>query len=200
MIGASFVNGFWLSLGLIVAIGAQNAFILRHGLARSHVFVLCLIAGLCDALLILLGVAGFGAFLRAHPILLWAAKMGGILFLTFYGLLAFRRAFFPKSLTVKEGRESLKIAVLTLLGLTFLNPHVYLDTVILLGAFSVQYEGAALILFALGASCASFFWFFGLGYGARQLTPLFARPASWRVLDIGIGAIMLTLALWLYLQ
>ncbi|MEN0002428.1 MAG: LysE/ArgO family amino acid transporter [Pseudomonadota bacterium] len=191
------VAGFLLGASLIIAIGAQNAFILRLGLARQHVFVCCLICALSDALLIVAGVAGLGTLISGNALLLGAAKWGGIAFLTAYALFAFRRAWKPAALDPEKAAPdvgTLRVAVATCLALTFLNPHVYLDTVILLGSISTRYEADLRPVFAAGAVLASFTWFFALGYGARLLQPLFAKPSSWRVLDVIIGCIMLAIA------
>ncbi|WP_182085652.1 LysE/ArgO family amino acid transporter [Aureimonas sp. ME7] len=190
------LRGFATGGALIVAIGAQNAFILERGLARSHVFTLCLICALSDAVLIAAGVAGLGRLIAAHPSLLWYVTLGGALFLAAYALIAARRALAPSAMSVRGGREmTLRAAAGTCLALTFLNPHVYLDTVILLGSLSARYgEAGARIAYAAGAMTASFAWFFALGYGARLLAPLFARPSAWRVLDAVIASIMSLLA------
>ncbi|MEL6921296.1 MAG: LysE/ArgO family amino acid transporter [Pseudomonadota bacterium] len=191
------VAGFFLGASLIIAIGAQNAFILRLGLMRQHAFVCCLICALSDALLIVAGVAGLGTLISGIDTLLGVAKWGGIAFLTAYALFAFRRALKPQALeaeTAAPDAGSLRAAVATCLALTFLNPHVYLDTVILLGSISTRYNADLRPLFAAGAVAASFVWFFSLGYGARLLQPLFAKPRSWRVLDGLIGCVMLAIA------
>jgi L-lysine exporter family protein LysE/ArgO len=185
------LSGFLLGASLIIAIGAQNAFILRQGLLRQHVFILCLICALSDALLIAAGVAGLGTLIAQSPLLINVVTMGGALFLFFYALFAFRRALKPEVLhAARTGGGSLKAALAACLAFTFLNPHVYLDTVHLLGSLSARYEGSARMAYAAGAMLASFVWFFGLGYGARLLEPVFARPAAWRVLDVAIGLIM----------
>ena len=185
--------GLALGGGLIVAIGAQNAFILRQGLARSHVFVLCLICTLSNILLIAAGIAGLGTLIASRPELLSIVRYAGAAFLATYGFLALRRALRPGFLRPTGADMPLKQAILTVLALTFLNPHVYLDTVVLIGALSAQY-GDARWAFGAGAGLASLLWFFSLGYGARLLAPLFARPASWRVLEGGIALIMFWLA------
>ncbi|KGF66726.1 amino acid transporter [Hoeflea sp. BAL378] len=189
------ISGLLLGGSLIVAIGAQNAFILRQGLLRQHVFILCLICALSDAVLIGLGVAGLGAIISSSELLIAAVTLGGAAFLAVYAAMALRRALSPSALTAaKAGPGSLKAAVLTCLAFTFLNPHVYLDTVLLVGGLSARHEGAARLAFALGAMSASFLWFFGLGYGARALEPLFARPSAWRVLDGLIALVMAALS------
>ncbi|WP_198539779.1 LysE/ArgO family amino acid transporter [Rhizobium sp. LCM 4573] len=190
------LSGFALGASLIIAIGAQNAFILRQGLIRSHVFVLCLICALSDALLIAAGVAGLGTLVSRSPMLIAVVTLGGAVFLASYAVMAFRRALKPAAM-VSGAPESMgrKAAVLTCLAFTFLNPHVYLDTVVLLGSLSAAFEGAERFAYGIGAAISSFVWFFGLGYGARFLAPLFAKPAAWRVLDVIIGLVMTLLAL-----
>lgn len=193
-------TGFFLGASLIIAIGAQNAFILRQGLVRQHVFVLCLICALSDALLIALGVGGLGTLIVSRPVLVTVATWGGAAFLLWYASVALRRALSPAALLAAAGNRAdagLKSAVLTCLGFTFLNPHVYLDTVVLVGSLSARWEGEARLAFAVGAMAASFVWFFALGYGARLLAPLFARPVAWRVLDSLIAAVMAGLAVML---
>ena len=190
------VSGFLLGASLIIAIGAQNAFILRQGLLRSHVFILCLICALSDAVLIAAGVAGLGTIVSQSPRLITVVTLGGAVFLGSYAFLAFRRAMQPHALKADtQNGVTLKAAVATCLAFTFLNPHVYLDTVVLLGSLSAAYQGTARFAYAAGAGLASFIWFFGLGYGARLLQPVFARPAAWRVLDVIIGIVMSLLAL-----
>lgn len=195
---APFLSGFVLGLSLIVAIGAQNAFILRQGLLRRHVFVLCLICAASDAALIAAGVAGLGTLVSSSPALIAAVTAGGAAFLFAYALVAFRRALRPQALhAAGDEGTSLRAAIAACLAFTFLNPHVYLDTVVLLGALSSRYDGAARVAYGLGAAMASFVWFFGLGYGARLLQPVFARPAAWRALDILIGLVMAAIGLGL---
>jgi L-lysine exporter family protein LysE/ArgO len=192
----AFINGFFLSASLIIAIGAQNAFILRQGLLRSNVFVLCLLASFFDAALIFAGVAGFGAIVNANQTLLQLVTAGGAVFLFAYAALAAKRAWRPHGMeAAAQAAPSLRRAIATLLAFTFLNPHVYLDTVVLLGGLSGAYSGNARVVFGIGALLASFVWFFSLGYGARWLTPLFAKPAAWRMLDGLIALVMALLAL-----
>jgi L-lysine exporter family protein LysE/ArgO len=195
------LSGFALGASLIIAIGAQNAFILRQGLIRSHVFVLCLICAASDALLITAGVAGLGTIVARSPTLITFVSLGGAAFLATYAAMAFKRSWRPAAM-VAGAPESmgLKAAVLTCLAFTFLNPHVYLDTVVLLGSLSAAFEGQERIAYGTGAVVSSFVWFFGLGYGARLLAPLFARPVAWRVLDALIGMVMSLLALGLLLS
>lgn len=185
--------GLGTGLSLIVAIGAQNAFVLRQGLRREHVAPIVVICMASDALLIALGVSGIGAVLRAWPAAVTAVAWIGAAFLIGYGLLAARRALRPARLRPDGGATgSRRRAVLTCLGLTWLNPHVYLDTVLLLGSVANGY-GAARWTFGLGAVAASALWFGGLGFGARLLGGVFARPAAWRVLDLAIAVTMTTL-------
>ena len=182
--------GFATSLSLIVAIGAQNAFVLRQGIRNEHVLPVVILCALSDLVLIMAGVAGVGALVTAHPQLLTVARYGGAVFLVGYGLLAARRAIRPATLTPSDaGPARLTSVLLTCLALTFLNPHVYLDTVVLLGTLASQ-QGDARWRFGTGAAAASLVWFFGLGFGARRLAGLFAKPSTWRVLD---GVIALTM-------
>ena len=187
---SSFVPGFLLSLTLILAIGAQNAFVLRQGLRREHVFWVCLTCGLSDAILIAAGVAGFGALAQAVPWFETVMRYGGAAFLIWYGWLNAVSAWRGGAALDTDGAatQSLSKAILTLLALTWLNPHVYLDTVVLIGSISAQYPDR--LAFGTGAVLASVVFFFSLGFGARLLTPFFARPASWQVLD---GIIALTM-------
>ena len=189
-------SGFILGGSLIIAIGAQNAFILRQGLLRQHVFILCLICAMSDALLIMLGVFGVGALIEQSKTLIFFITLAGVLFLLTYAAFAFQRAWQPNQMeAASEKVGSLKLAIATCLAFTFLNPHVYLDTVVLVGSFSLQYQGIARVGFAIGAALASFVWFYSLGYGARVLEPLFKNPKAWQVLDFIIGLIMLALGL-----
>lgn len=187
--------GFGLGLGLILAIGAQNAFVLRQGLRREHVFPVCLTCALSDAILICAGVAGFGWMAEALPWLRPVMTWGGAAFLFVYGILSFRRAFGPPGAleAAREGGTSLKAALATCLAITWLNPHVYLDTVVLVGSVSNDYDPLQLA-FGAGAVTASFTFFFSLGYGARLLAPVFARPLAWRILDGLIGVVMWAIA------
>ena len=192
---AATINGFLLGASLIIAISAQNAFVLRQGLARSHVFLICLTCALSDAVLIALGIGGLGTLVGNSPLMIRAATIGGAVFLFVYGLLAFRRAFYTSGLeAVAEKPAGLAAAMAACLAFTFLNPHVYLDTVVLIGALSAGYAGAARLSFGAGAALASFVWFFGLGFGARRLAPIFAARRAWQVLDIFIGLVMWGLA------
>jgi L-lysine exporter family protein LysE/ArgO len=190
-----FLSGFFLGGSLIVAIGAQNAFILRQGLLRQHVFILCLICALSDAVLIAAGVAGLGTLVAQSPRLVQIVTIGGAIFLLGYAALAFRRAVRPDVLkAARSGEAGLGAAIAACLAFTFLNPHVYLDTVLLVGSVSAAYAGAERLAFGVGAVIASFVWFYALGYGARLLQPFFARPSAWRILDCAIGTVMAAIA------
>ncbi|MDO6585752.1 LysE/ArgO family amino acid transporter [Salipiger sp. 1_MG-2023] len=185
--------GFALGLTLILAIGAQNAFVLRQGLMRSHVFAVCAVCALSDALLIAAGVAGFGALSSALPWFEMAMRLAGAAFLGWYGARTLLSAWRGgEALAAGQAAGSRRTAVLTCLALTWLNPHVYLDTVMLLGAVSSSYDNRS--GFALGAMTASVLFFFALGYGARALAPVFARPVAWRWLDLFIGLTMWAIA------
>jgi L-lysine exporter family protein LysE/ArgO len=190
--------GLGFGLSLIVAIGAQNAFVLRQGLRREHVFAVVLVCAASDAILIGIGVAGLGALLQAVPWLLIVVRIAGAGFLLVYGALAARRAFHPATLSASESGVSTPLwtAIATCLALTWLNPHVYLDTVVLLGSVAATH-GADRWWFALGAAVASILWFTALGYGARLLRPVFARPAAWRILDALVAVVMVVLAIGL---
>ncbi len=195
----SLLAGLGLGLSLIVAIGAQNAFVLRQGLRREHVAVIVAICALSDALLIVLGVAGLGAIIERADILMVTVRIAGAAFLTWYGWRSARRALRPGSLaTEPEGSPPLsrRAAVLTVLSLTWLNPHVYLDTMVLLGSVGASHQGRRW-WFAAGAVLASALWFSALGFGSRRLRPVFASPASWRVLDLLIAILMIAIALGL---
>ena len=193
------LSGFGFSLGLIVAIGAQNAFVLRQGLRREHTGVVVAICALSDALLIGLGTAGIGALVAEHDAVLTGITILGAAVLLGYAVLALRRAARPQALVVEGAEESGRLlpVALTALALTWLNPHVYLDTLVLLGSIASTYT--APWAFAAGAITGSVLWFTALGFGAAVLRPLFARPAAWRVFDLAVAAIMTTVAVGLLL-
>jgi L-lysine exporter family protein LysE/ArgO len=197
---SSFLPGFLLSLSLILAIGAQNAFVLRQGLRREHVFWVCLTCGVSDALLIAAGVAGFGALAETVPWVETVMRYGGAAFLIVYGWRNARSAWRGGEALQAAGQapNSLRRTLLTLLALTWLNPHVYLDTLVLLGSISAQYDDR--FAFGAGAVLASLTFFFALGYGARLLQPVFAKPVSWRVLDAIIALTMWAIAASLLLS
>lgn len=194
----AFIAGFGLSFSLILAIGAQNAFVLKQGIKQEHVFIICLICAVSDAVLIFAGVFGFGYLIEQFPSLQTFARYGGALFLMVYGLKSFYTAWQmshelePKSFS----NTSLTKTVFLTLAFTWLNPHVYLDTVMLLGAVSTKFQDQSW-LFGIGAMSASFVFFFSLGYGARFLAPLFRKAGAWKVLEIIIGCVMLLLAFML---
>ncbi len=192
---STFIYGFSLGFSLILAIGAQNAFVLKQGLKGEHVFMVSLICALSDAILILAGVSGFHLLVLGFPGLITIARYGGAVFLFVYGLLSFRKAWQSEYalLPSEIASGSLINAVLTCLAFTWLNPHVYLDTVVLLGSVSSQFSDD-IEYFAFGATSASFVFFFSLGYGASLLRPIFALARSWQVLEIIIGIIMWVIA------
>ena len=195
-------TGFFSSVALIMAIGAQNTFVLRQGLKREHVGLIVLICCTCDVVLVAVGVAGLGAAIGAQAWLVNLLRYGGAAFLAGYALLAARRAFSSYTLDIasKTVPISARAAAMATLGFTLLNPHVYLDTVLLLGALGAQQPGALRWLFLAGCSVAAVLWFASLGYGARVLAPLFARPMAWRVLDAAVALLMMVLALLLLLK
>lgn len=186
--------GFSTGLALIVAIGAQNAYLLKLGIEGQNrtVLIVVLICALSDGVLIVAGVAGIGALIDAVPLAIEVMRVLGAAFLITYGLFAARRAFRPSTLEADDTAGiALGTAVATVLALTWLNPHVYLDTVLFLG--SVANQQADRWWWAAGAVVSSFTWFFAIGFGSRLLRPLFAKPGSWRVLDGMIAMVMLTL-------
>jgi len=192
------IQGYLLSLGLILAIGAQNAFVLRQGLRREHVGAVVAVCAMSDAVLIGAGVAGFGAAQAAVPWLGEALRWGGVAFLSIYGALRFRAAWRGGAALQPAASQAAPLGrvLATCVALTWGNPHVYLDTVVLMGSLSAQHapwRG----LFWLGAACGSASFFAALGYGARFLAPLFARPAAWVVLEVMVGLTMWAIALGL---
>ncbi|EPR37331.1 Lysine exporter protein (LYSE/YGGA) [Desulfovibrio sp. X2] len=197
-----FLQGFGTGCGLIVAIGAQNAFVLSQGIRRQHHLPVALVCSLCDAALIALGVAGAGAALAASPLVRQAAALGGAAFLAFYGLRSARAAVAgggaltaaPESGEGGGQEKGLVATLLVTLAVTLLNPHVYVDTVLLLGGIGAQYPLPARWLFGAGAALASCTWFFSLVLCGRLLAPLLARPGAWRVLDGIIACIMWSVA------
>ncbi|MFE3174955.1 LysE/ArgO family amino acid transporter [Amycolatopsis sp. NPDC059090] len=197
---AALSAGFGTGMSLIVAIGAQNAFVLRQGLRGGLVVPVILVCTLSDAILIAAGVSGIGAVLQRWPSGIKAIAIVGGLFLVGYGILAARRAFRPGTLTVSPADlSSPKRTLLTCLALTWLNPHVYLDTVLLVGSVAAGH-GDSRWLFGIGAVVASAVWFSALGLGARRLSGVFARPAAWRILDGVIAATMIALGVALLLR
>lgn len=197
-------KGMFLGASLIIAIGLQNAFILRQGIKQTHVLPAVLTAAFIDVLLIGAGVLGFGYLIEQHPELIKWVTWGGAAFLFFYGAKSFFSALQNDKMDderakgmLKEG--SAKEIILMIMGISLLNPHVYLDTVVLIGGLSAAYGEVGKYWFGGGAMIASFIWFFALGYGAKLLTPLFAKPRAWRILDILIGLTMWAIALSLVL-
>ncbi len=203
---ASFAHGFSLSAALIIAIGAQNMFVLRQALRHEHVGPIVLFCATADAILIAAGVAGLGALLGQAPSLRMVLSFGGAAFLAWYGLSALRRALAPGALLASRAQQGLPFglplgsALAQAAGFTLLNPHVYLDTVLLVGSVGAAEAPAARPAFVLGAALASLCWFCALGFGGRMLAPVFARPAAWKILEAMVGTIMLTLALSLLLR
>jgi len=195
-----FFSGLFLGFSLILAIGPQNAFVLKQGLQKQHVFTVCLICAVSDAVLILVGVLGFAEIINSFDRLEEVARYGGALFLTLYGGHNLYLAWKTEHRLKAQGEVnlSLSITILTCLAFTWLNPHVYLDTVVLMGTIASQYEQQK-YLFALGAICASFIFFFSLGYGARVLIPIFLKPMAWKILEVFIGITMLFIAISLLL-
>ena len=193
----TFITGFSIGFSLILAIGAQNAFVLKQGLIRQNVFLVCLICAASDAILITLGVSGFGEIITEYPIIEKLARIGGALFLFTYGVLNLYSAQTKTHALepTKKIQKSKHKTILTCLGFTWLNPHVYLDTVVMLGSISTQFENTA--TFALGAISASFVFFFSLGFGASKLTRYFEKPRTWRVLENLIGILMIFLGITL---
>ena len=193
----TFITGFSIGFSLILAIGAQNAFVLKQGLIRQNVFLVCLICAASDAILITLGVSGFGEIITKYPIIERLARLGGALFLFTYGVLNLYSAQTKTHALepTKNIQKSKHKTILTCLGFTWLNPHVYLDTVVMLGSISTQFENTA--AFALGAISASFVFFFSLGFGASKLTRYFEKPRTWRVLENLIGILMIFLGITL---
>ena len=197
---ADFLTGFATGLALIVAIGSQNAYVLRQGIRKEHVLPLVLFCAGADAILILAGIGGAGAVLRDSTTLMAVARYGGAAFLAGYGLLAARRAWQGGHMDLgKTAATTLGTALAACFGFTFLNPHVYLDTVVLLGAVANQRGEAGRWVFGAGACTASVVWFTALGFGARLLGPLFETTTAWRVLDSVIAVVMLALATTLLL-
>ncbi len=194
MTAAAFA-GFRLSLALILAIGAQNAFVLRQGLRREHVFAVCLFCAVSDAVLIAAGVAGLAILRDAAPWVAPAMRWGGVAFLLWYGARSFHSAWRGGAVLAarQDGSAGLWPTLGTAALLTWANPHVYLDTVVLIGSVAAQFPGRA-AAFGLGAMAGSLVFFFSLGYGARALAPMFRRPVAWRVLDALVGATMWSVA------
>jgi L-lysine exporter family protein LysE/ArgO len=197
---ATATAGFALGAGLIVAIGAQNAFVLRQGLRREQVFAVVAVCVACDWTLIATGALGFGSLVARFPFFTALAAWGGAAYLGVHGVLSLRSAFRSESLAADEEARSpltTPAAVLATLAVSLLNPHVYLDTVVLIGSIAGQYTPALRGWFALGAGAASLVWFSMVGFGARLFAPLFVRPVAWRVLDVAVAGVMWWIAVTL---
>lgn len=191
------IPGFLSGLSLIIAIGAQNAFVIRQGLLRQHVFLIVAICAVSDAALIFLGTGGLGTLIQSNPSLLEFIRWFGVIYLTWFGIKSVRSAFKSQSLQAGEGASINKTKIVsTCLALTFLNPHVYLDTVILLGSIANQFEEDRWF-FALGGAIASLVWFSSIGFGARAASRLMSKPLFWRILDSVIAMVMFTIAITL---
>jgi L-lysine exporter family protein LysE/ArgO len=193
---SAFTTGFALGATLIIAIGAQNAFVLRQGLRREHVLIIVAFCALADLLLIGAGVAGAARVLGEAPRLTLALTLAGTLFLVWYGVRALARARRASSMSVEEGTSNISVrnAVAQAAGFTFLNPHVYLDTVLLMGSIGARQPADLRLWFVGGAAAASGAWFTSLGFGARLLSPVFRTPRAWQLLDTLVGLTMLVLA------
>ncbi|WP_386697838.1 LysE/ArgO family amino acid transporter [Lonepinella sp. MS14436] len=192
-----FIKGILVSASLIMAIGSQNLFVLKNGLRQNHVLLICLVCFLCDFVLISIGVMGVGALFAQNPYFSAALALLGGLFLLTYGFWAFKSSLYPQNkldLSGEQVKFSAKNTLFATLAITLLNPHVYLDTVVILGGIAGTMSFDEKLLFLIGASLSSFVWFFGLGFGAKLLIPLFKNPTSWRVLDFVVGCIMFWIA------
>lgn len=193
-------EGALISLSLIVAIGAQNAFVIRQGLSDRHVFLVCTICAFSDATLISLGVFGFGEIISNSDNLSEIIRWFAISFLIIYSIMRFKAAYDGNALNIDDGKNFVsakKTAIITL-GFTWLNPHVYLDTTVLLGTASLQFQGDEKIAFAIGAMMSSFLFFYSLGFGARRLAPLLKTEKVWKIIDVVIGIIMIWIAWSIY--
>ena len=182
-------------MGLILAIGPQNIFVVRQGLLRSHIFVVCLVCSLSDALLIIVGVLGLGSILANIEGADFLISIAAALFIASYGVMRIRSSMNPVGMSISnEKAQGLSSTILTLLAFTFLNPHVYLDTVILIGGASSRHSVDDRFMFAIGAALASFLFFFALGYGARRLSSVLDKPDAWKFIDRGIACVMFGIA------
>ena len=192
------LEGFVISIALIFAIGPQNVFVLRQGLMKEHVFITCLICSISDAFLIGVGVLGLGTFLSSiDEIAMWMSIMATI-FLTTYGILRIKSSLNPESIKVEgDSSNSINATVFSALAFTFLNPHVYVDTLLLIGGTSRRYLGDEKLAFGAGAASASFLFFFSLGYGAKFMSPILNNPKSWQIIDLSIAAIMFTVSFFI---
>ena len=191
----SALEGFALSIGLILALGPQNVFVMRQGLMRSHVFAVCLACSVFDALLITAGVLGVGSILAGIEGAEFMIAIGASIFLISYGLLRIKSAMSPVGMSTEgEGESDLAPTIAAAAAFTFLNPHVYVDTLLLIGGTSSRYLGDERVAFGIGAATASFVFFFSLGYGARSLSEVLNKPKAWRYIDLSIACIMFIIA------
>ncbi|MFL2971390.1 MAG: LysE/ArgO family amino acid transporter [Candidatus Thalassarchaeaceae archaeon] len=194
MLGSA-LEGFALSIGLILALGPQNVFVMRQGLMRSHVFAVCLACSVFDAVLITAGVLGMGSILSRIEGAEFIIAVGASIFLVSYGLLRIKSAMNPLGMTTEgEGENELAPTIAAAAAFTFLNPHVYVDTLLLIGGTSSRYAGDERLAFGIGAATASFVFFFSLGYGARSLSEALNKPEVWRYIDLSIAAVMFIIA------
>ena len=194
MLGSA-LEGFALSIGLILALGPQNVFVMRQGLMRSHVFAVCLACSVFDALLITAGVLGMGSILSGIEGEEFTIAVGASIFLVSYGLLRIKSAMNPLGMNTEgEGENELAPTIAAAAAFTFLNPHVYVDTLLLIGGTSSRYVGDERLAFGIGAATASFVFFFSLGYGARSLSEVLNKPEVWRYIDLSIATIMFIIA------
>jgi L-lysine exporter family protein LysE/ArgO len=193
----SIFSGFFTAISLIAAIGAQNAYVIRQSLTRKHVLLVVVICALADAILIIAGIAGLGALITSAPMLMEFIRWFGVAYLAWFGIKSVRSAFKKQSLDAGSAQSaSRKQVVLSILGFTFLNPHVYLDTVILLGSIANQFQSDRW-WFGFGAMMSSVVWFFSIGYGAKAAAKYMAKPIFWKVLDLVIAVVMFSIALLL---
>lgn len=201
----TFFKGFALSLGLIIAIGPQNVYVLRKGLMGRHILAVVLTCFLSDMLLLLLAAGGVGALLSGDENIAHYAAYGGGAFLFWFGLRSFISAKKPQTISQQDVRDAgleaqgkgQRAAIIMCLAMTFLNPHIYVDTLIIIGGVSAQYAGMELAMFAFGTILASACWFFSLGYGAQILAPIFQSTKAWRLLDSGVGVLMWAMSYYL---
>jgi len=188
-------EGFAISISLIFALGPQNVFVLRQGLMKSHILVSCLVCSISDALLIAAGILGVGLFLsEINGVEIWVSIFAA-LFLIFYGCLRVKSSLNPVGMEIEEKEEESRgKTILTALAFTYLNPHVYVDTLLLIGGASSRYVGNEKMAFGIGAATASFVFFFSLGYGAKLMSPILNNPNSWKVIDLIIASMMFVIA------
>jgi len=198
----SIIEGFAMGAGLIIAIGAQNAFVLKQGIKGEHRMVIAWICALSDAILITLGIAGMGFIFSSYPLVTKTVSLAGAGYLSWFSFKCFRSAVKGESLDINGEVKNpipMKNAVITTLALTFLNPHVYLDTVVMLGGFGAARSPEIRPFFGLGAVSASFVWFFTLAFSGKLMAPLFKKKRSWKILDTIIGLLMIYIAIKLFL-